>query len=160
MNISCPKCHQQYEVDVSLIGEKVECLCGHKWVVEDERTKKSKINILGLIVRAIIFALGCLVIYNGAVGDSPVKGLIILGGIIILPFAFVSLKPKIKRFYFICPNPNCKFEGELEYNPEKGILGNALYIMLMQAAGYRTILIDNPTVTCPRCGMRTPHSMR
>ena len=57
MNISCPKCHQQYEVDVSLIGEKVECLCGHKWVVEDERTKKSKINILGLIVRAIIFAL-------------------------------------------------------------------------------------------------------
>lgn len=161
MNIFCPKCQQKYDVDISLTGKKVECTCGHKWIIEEARSsKKSGINVWGLIVRVMIFALGCFVIYNGAAGDSPVKGFIIFGGIIILPFAFVSLKTKIKRFYFICPNPNCKFEGELEYNPESGIAGKVLYMLLMRAAGFRIVLIDNPTVACPRCGMITPHSMR
>ena len=161
MKILCPYCNQEYEVDSSLVGHKVECVCGYKWIVEPEKTaKKSKVNVLGMIIRAIIFALGCYVIYNGAIGDSPVKGLIVLGGIIILPFAFVSLKPKTKKLYFICPNPNCGFGGELEYNPEEGIAGNALYILLMRAAGFRTIIFENSCVICPRCGIKVPHSMK
>ena len=35
MKILCPYCNQEYEVDSSLVGQKVECVCGHKWILRE-----------------------------------------------------------------------------------------------------------------------------
>lgn len=35
MIIQCSKCKQQYDVAISLVGEKVECICGHKWILRE-----------------------------------------------------------------------------------------------------------------------------
>lgn len=42
MNIECPSCQSQYEVDDSFIGEKVECEeCKTSWIVKKEIKKRS-----------------------------------------------------------------------------------------------------------------------
>lgn len=35
MQIQCPNCKQQYNVEISLVGERVECVCGYKWVLRE-----------------------------------------------------------------------------------------------------------------------------
>ena len=35
MQISCPHCNQEYEVDPSIVGRKVECICGYKWILRE-----------------------------------------------------------------------------------------------------------------------------
>ena len=175
MKTICPHCQQHYEIEDAYIGEIVQCTtCQQEFVVKKyvpevvetqcapHELAKNKRSLAGIFIRTTIFLLGIGLICHGILWSqqSESQVLSIVAGIIILPFAFVSLKSKAKQFYFICPNPNCKFEGIMEYNPEKGILGNVLYVLLMQAAGFRTIIYDDPTVTCPKCGMRTRHSMK
>ena len=53
MNISCPKCHQQYEVDVSLIGERVECVCGYIWILRENNPVISKARDLNEVFNKI-----------------------------------------------------------------------------------------------------------
>lgn len=53
MNISCPKCHQQYKVDVSLIGEKVECVCGYKWILRENNPVIAKARDLNEVFNKI-----------------------------------------------------------------------------------------------------------
>ena len=36
MQIQCPKCKQQYDVEISLVGERVECICGYKWILREK----------------------------------------------------------------------------------------------------------------------------
>lgn len=36
MKIQCPKCKAQYDVDCSIIGRKVECVCGKKWILREK----------------------------------------------------------------------------------------------------------------------------
>ena len=53
MNISCPKCHQEYEVDISLIGEKVECVCGYKWILRENISPVAKAKDLNEVFNKI-----------------------------------------------------------------------------------------------------------
>ena len=120
-----------------------------------------------MLLRIAVFAIGAVVMISGIYGlikygiehssggGNLLKSVV---GFIVILCSFVSSKHKIKRFYFICPNPNCKFEGELEYDPDAGVLSGAATMLFFRAAGVRTIIYDNPTVTCPKCGMRVPHA--
>lgn len=53
MNVSCPKCHQEYEVDISLIGEKVECVCGYKWILRENNPVIAKAKDLNEVFNKI-----------------------------------------------------------------------------------------------------------
>jgi DNA-directed RNA polymerase subunit RPC12/RpoP len=181
MIVYCPQCGEKYDIEETLIGRKVECECGHKWIVSDNCPEQQipttippqphtmpppaeppmedkTLRILFFTIRALVFLLGCYVIYKGIrdCHDNMVI-LYIAGGLCIIACAFVSFEKKVKRFYFICPNPNCGFRGELEYDPDSGVLGTAAYILLMQSAGVRTIVYEDDSVACPRCGMKTRH---
>lgn len=35
MEFRCEKCDEPYDVDISLVGRKVECVCGHKWILRE-----------------------------------------------------------------------------------------------------------------------------
>ena len=35
MIIKCKKCGETYNVDVSMVGRKVECICGFKWILRE-----------------------------------------------------------------------------------------------------------------------------
>ena len=40
MNISCPNCGQNYEIDSNYIGQKVKCqICNHEFLIENENKK-------------------------------------------------------------------------------------------------------------------------
>ena len=53
MDIFCPKCHQQYEVDVSLVGERVECVCGYKWILRENNPVIAKAKDLNEVFNKI-----------------------------------------------------------------------------------------------------------
>ena len=184
MNTECPKCHQQYAIDASLVGKRVECeVCNYKWEVLDpqkrlveaskqlEKVKKG--CVAECFIRGSIIVLGVTLMGLGFFlpegwgfnlpTDSEfnlLRTLLLIFGFIIFLCAFVTFEKKVKTFYFICPNPNCGFKGNVEYEPDKETLKNVAGLLVLQAIGFNTIIYSSHSVACPRCGMLVKHSGR
>lgn len=83
MKIQCPKCGQEYEVDESMSGNRVECQCGERFTAEGKPVKLSiSKNENGY--NAVISSLICLI--SAALINFLFRQEIIF----CLPFYFVS----------------------------------------------------------------------
>ena len=169
MKTECPNCHQQYHLDASLAGQYVECgVCGKKWELLTPEQKflqaKKQLHkvrrgcIAELLIRGVLIALSLTLIYLCFETGNII---LFLAGIVVFLCSLVTPRKKPKPFYFICPNPNCGFKGDIEPTQDtKGMLKTAVGFALLQSLGFFTILHDSQNVACPRCGMLVKHSRK
>lgn len=65
MKIQCPKCKMQYEVDECEVGRNAECVCGHRFVIEENPIKLNIASQRHNRAKAVMVSFGMLLIFIG-----------------------------------------------------------------------------------------------
>lgn len=65
MKIQCPECKTQYEVNECEIGRNAECVCGHRFVIEENPIKLNIASQRHINAKVLSVSFGILLIVIG-----------------------------------------------------------------------------------------------